>query len=115
MSGGIHNAAALGGADAGTRTTKITAHAQANFDEHQGGVAVAHNQVYLAAAPTRCAVIACDQGQALFAQILQGAQLGCIAAQDWNSAAAQLLDSASARAAPMRYQALANILRSGGA
>ena len=75
-----HNAPSLDGADAATRSPKIVSGAGPDLHEHQGAIAVAHNQVNFAAASPRRAVITGKQGEALVEQIPQGALLGSIAA-----------------------------------
>ncbi len=57
VSGGIHNASALGSADAGPRTAEVVSCPGPDLNEHQGAIALAHNQVNFAAASPRCAVI----------------------------------------------------------
>jgi len=75
----IHNALAFGGADTGQRATMARMTPAAYFDEYQGAVGVAHNQVYFATATPGCAVIALQQLQPLGLQECQGFVLGFIA------------------------------------
>src|SRR3954453_14185538 len=61
-----HETAALGGRDAGCGAAMVMRAARAHFDEHQRAIAVAHDQVDLAAARVRTArdpIIALHQTQ----------------------------------------------------
>ena len=75
----VDNALAFARANTGQRPTEAGATAAADFDKHHCAMAVAHNQVYLAAATPGCAVIALQQLQSLGLQECQGLVLGCIA------------------------------------
>ena len=78
-----HQAALLGRADAGRRAAMARVGTRAHLDEHQRAVALAQDQVDLAAArvrPARDPIIALDQRQALALQVRQRARLGRVAA-----------------------------------
>ena len=74
-----HYAFLLHPSHAGRRASVARTQALTHFDKHQRSVGAAHDQINLAAAAPRCPIIARQQTQALFLQILQGFVLGGIA------------------------------------
>ena len=78
MLGSKHDPLLFAPVDAGQRAAMALIGPTSHLDEHHRPAGLAHNQVYLAAAATRCAVIAHQQLQSAVLQIGQGLVLSVI-------------------------------------